>query len=120
MSLYIDMAFCFVLLPLMVYAFPVERKWGACPLFSGTFTAWLFTDSAYKYFAIPGLFQGRRQRVYAFAVIVASLTVSFIVPKKACRAFHSYWGAGKYGQEPADRKEICRRGDGAFRKGGAA
>lgn len=33
-TLYIDLAFCFILLPLVIYAFPVERWWGTYPLFS--------------------------------------------------------------------------------------
>lgn len=30
--LYIDLAFCLILLPLMIYAFPVERWWGVTHL----------------------------------------------------------------------------------------
>lgn len=32
-TLYIDLAFSFILLPLVIYAFPVERWWGTYPLF---------------------------------------------------------------------------------------
>ena len=36
-SLYIDLAFCLVFLPLMMLVFPVERWWGTYPLFFTSF-----------------------------------------------------------------------------------
>lgn len=72
--LYTDMAFCLVLLPLMIYAFPVERWWGTYPVFFCTFIVWLYvTYFTYKYFVIPGLFHGGRKRACAVAAIVVSL-----------------------------------------------
>ena len=35
-SLYIDLAFCLGFLPLMIFAFPVERWWGTYPAVSYT------------------------------------------------------------------------------------
>lgn len=53
-SLYTDLAFCFVFLPLMLYAFPVERWWGTYPVYFATFACWLYvTYFAYKYFYRP-------------------------------------------------------------------
>lgn len=78
-SLYTDLAFCFVFLPLMLYAFPVERWWGTYPVYFATFACWLYvTYFAYKYFIVPGLFHSRRRRAYALATIVVSLLVTFL------------------------------------------
>lgn len=78
--LYIDLAFCLVFLPLMIFIFPVERWWGTYPWFFSLFVGWLYaTYFIYKYFVIPKLFHGGRQRVYALAVVVISLLVTFLL-----------------------------------------
>ncbi|MDE5708877.1 MAG: histidine kinase [Alistipes sp.] len=78
-SLYIDLAFCLVFLPLMIFAFPVERWWGTYPLFFGAFVGWLYvTYFLYKYFIVPRMFHGRRKRVGALAVAAVSLFVTFL------------------------------------------
>ncbi|MCM1078385.1 MAG: histidine kinase [Bacteroidales bacterium] len=79
-ALYIDMAFCLVLLPLMIYAFPVERWLGMHPMFFGSFIGWLYaTYFLYKYFIIPRLFKSGTQRMAAIAAIVFSLSVTFLL-----------------------------------------
>lgn len=78
-SAYIDMAFCLILLPLMIYAFPVERWWGTHPLYFCLFVGWLYvTYFLYKYFIIPRLFHAGWQRMFALSAIVASLIVTFV------------------------------------------
>lgn len=78
-SLYIDLAFCLVFLPLMIFAFPVERWWGTYPLFFGAFVGWLYvTYFLYKYFIVPRMFHGRRKRLGALAVAAVSLFVTFL------------------------------------------
>ncbi|MGN0092450.1 MAG: sensor histidine kinase [Alistipes sp.] len=78
-SLYTDLAFCLVLLPLMLYAFPVERWWSTYPLYFASFTAWLYiTYFTYKYFIVPNLFAGRRRKRYALAVMILSLAITFL------------------------------------------
>lgn len=78
-TLYIDMSFCLLLLPLMMYAFPVERWWGAYPVYFGSFLVWLYLSYfAYRYFVVPGIFHGGRQRLCAFASILLSLAVTFL------------------------------------------
>lgn len=78
--LYVDLAFCLVFLPLMIFIFPVERWWGTHPVFFCFFIAWLYiTYFAYKYFIIPRLFHGGIQRVYAIMAIVVSLFITFIL-----------------------------------------
>lgn len=76
---YIDIAFCFCFLPLMLFIFPVERWWGTHPVFFCLFIGWLYiTYFVYKYFVVPRMFHGGRRFVYAVAVIVASLLVTFM------------------------------------------
>lgn len=78
-SLYVDIAFCLVFLPLIIYAFPVERWWGTYPVFFGSFVLWLYvTYFLYKYFVVPGLFHGGKARVYAVVAIAVSLSVTFV------------------------------------------
>ncbi|MGN0233144.1 MAG: sensor histidine kinase [Bacteroidaceae bacterium] len=77
--IYIDTAFCLVLLPLMIYAFPVERWWGTHPLFFLSFVGWLYvTYFLYKYYIIPRLFQNGRRRVAALVAIAVSLSITFL------------------------------------------
>lgn len=78
-SLYIDIAFCVVFLPLMIFIFPVERWWGEYLLFFSSFIAWLYaTYFLYKYFVIPRLFRPGGQRTAAIAAIVVSLAVTYL------------------------------------------
>ena len=78
-SLYTDMAFCLVFLPLMLYAFPVERWWGTYPVYFTSFACWLYiTYFAYKYFIVPGLFHSRRRRAYALAAAAVSILITFL------------------------------------------
>ena len=74
-----DMAFCFILLPLVIYAFPVERWWGTYPLFFCSFVGWLYvTYFFYKYFIVPRLFIKGKKRTIAVAAILLSLAVTFL------------------------------------------
>lgn len=78
--LYTDLAFCFLILPLLLFAFPVERWWATRPLFFGTVVVWLYaTYFLYKYFIVPRLFHGRRQRLEAVAVMVVSVATTFFL-----------------------------------------
>ena len=74
-----DMAFCFILLPLVIYAFPVERWWGTYPLFFCSFVGWLYvTYFLYKYFIVPRLFIKGKKRTIAVVAILLSLAVTFL------------------------------------------
>ena len=74
-----DMAFCFILLPLVIYAFPVERWWGTYPLFFCSFVGWLYvTYFLYKYFIVPRLFIKGKKRMMAVVAILLSLAVTFL------------------------------------------
>lgn len=77
--LYIDIAFCFVFLPAMLFVFPVERWWGAYPVFFGLFIGWLYaTYFVYKYLVIPRLFLGGRRRLLALAAVAVSLLITLL------------------------------------------
>ena len=78
-SFYIDLAFCVVLLPLLLFVFPVERWWGTCPVFFTLLVGWHYvTYFVYRHFVLPRLFRGGRQRMYAVAVVVLSLAGTFL------------------------------------------
>lgn len=78
-AFYTDLTFCLILLPLMIYAFPVERWWGTYPLFFCSFVGWLYvTYFMHKYFVIPRLFQKGRRRMVALTAIAMSLGVTFL------------------------------------------
>ncbi|MGN1264744.1 MAG: histidine kinase, partial [Muribaculaceae bacterium] len=78
-TLYIDLTFCLILLPLMIYAFPVERWWGTYPVFFSSFVAWLYvTYFVYKYFIIPRLFKSKKMRIMAVCAMAVSLVVTFV------------------------------------------
>lgn len=76
---YIDLAFCFVFLPLMIFIFPVERWWGTYPVFFSLFIGWLYvTYFLYKYVVIPRLFADRKKRLWAAVAVAVSLAVTFL------------------------------------------
>ncbi|MDE7074006.1 MAG: histidine kinase [Odoribacter sp.] len=78
-SLYTDLAFCLIFLPLMIFVFPVERSWGTYPIFFVSFISWLYaTYFIYKYYIIPRLFHKGRRHIGTIAVIIASLLVTFL------------------------------------------
>lgn len=63
----------------MILVFPVERWWGTYPLFFCLFVVWLYvTYFVYKYFIVPKIYQGRKERLKALAVMGISLAVTFL------------------------------------------
>ena len=78
-TLYMDLVFCLILLPVVIYAFPVERWWGTYPLFFSSFVGWLYaTYFLYRYLVIPRLFTRGRKRATALALILLSLAVTLL------------------------------------------
>ncbi|MGM9815736.1 MAG: sensor histidine kinase [Lepagella sp.] len=76
-SLYIDLAFCLLILPLMIFAFPVERWWATAPIYFSLFIVWLYANYfLYTKVIVPHLFRDRRHRWIAAALIVASLAIT--------------------------------------------
>lgn len=82
-SVCIDLSFCFLFLPLMMYMFPVERWWGIYPVYFSLFVAWLYiTYFLWRYAIVPGFFRPGRARLGACLLAVITLCVTF--------AFSSY------------------------------
>ncbi|MGM9713218.1 MAG: sensor histidine kinase [Prevotella sp.] len=76
-SIYIDLAFCLVFLPMMIFFFPVERWWGTYPVFFTSFVAWLYvTYFLYKYLIVPRLFRRGRHLLLAIGLMLLSLAVT--------------------------------------------
>ncbi|MGM9812947.1 MAG: LytR/AlgR family response regulator transcription factor [Muribaculaceae bacterium] len=73
----VDTAFCVVLLPVLIIAFPVERWWATAPLYFGLFVVWLYaTYFLFRYYVVPRLFLPRRRLTAAVACIALSLTIT--------------------------------------------
>lgn len=78
-ALFIDLAFCFIFLPTMLFAFPVERWWGSYPTYFASFALWLYVSYfLYRYCIIPRLFTKGSNRIVAVIAIVASLIVTML------------------------------------------
>lgn len=74
-----DTVFCLLLLPLMVFAFPVERLWGTHPVFFSLFILWLYASYfIFRHMAVPKLFKGRKERITAAVAICASVGITFL------------------------------------------
>ena len=76
---YIDLAFCLVVLPVMVIMFPVERWYHNFQSYVVTLGIWLYC----LYFlnrivTIPCLFKGERWRMAGIAVIFLSIAVTYL------------------------------------------
>jgi hypothetical protein len=77
-QLYIDLGYCLVLMPLMLYIFPIERWWSASPMFFCFFIAWLYiTYFLYKYYVMPRLTDSPTKRSFAIMAILVSVAITF-------------------------------------------
>ncbi|MGM9868993.1 MAG: sensor histidine kinase [Sodaliphilus sp.] len=77
LSLYIDLLFCIILLPLMMIALPVERWWATAPVYFFSFVAWLYaTYFLYKHYIAPRLFRKKGNLRFAFVAILISLALT--------------------------------------------
>ncbi|MGM9687824.1 MAG: sensor histidine kinase [Alloprevotella sp.] len=78
-SVWIDLAFCIVLLPLMMYMFPVERWWGIHPFYFSLFVGWLYaTYFLYKYGIVPRLCRSGQRKLPAWIALGATLAVTLL------------------------------------------
>ena len=76
--LYIDLAFCFIFLPLMILIFPVERWLDTYPVFVCSFVLWLYiTYFLNRRITVPLLFRHRRQRACGLCIMLVSLTLTY-------------------------------------------
>lgn len=70
----IDIVYCAVFTPLIIFLMPVERWWSSHPVFLGAFVAWLICNYfAFKYFVVPRFSTPGRTRIYAALAVTLSI-----------------------------------------------
>lgn len=79
-SLYIDLVFCIIVLPVMAMIFPIERWFHNFQGYMITVTVWLYA----VYFinravTVPFLFRGERKRIFGILLIVTSLVATYLL-----------------------------------------
>lgn len=79
-SLYIDLVFCIIVLPVMAMIFPIERWFHNFQAYMITVTVWLYA----VYFinravTVPFLFRGERKRIFGILLIVTSLVATYLL-----------------------------------------
>lgn len=78
LSLYIDLVFCIVVLPMMMLIFPIERWFHNFPWYVAAVGVWLYgLYFINRFVTVPGLFKGRRAATAAVVGIVVSLAVTY-------------------------------------------
>lgn len=80
LKIYIDLAFCFVILPIMIALFPVERWLHNFPAYTVCVGIWLYTlYVANRSIIIPLLFQSRlRRRIGIMLIILSAIITGWI------------------------------------------
>ena len=82
LSLYIDLAFCFIVLPVMVMIFPVERWLHNFPWYIASVGTWLYgLYFLNRFVTVPCLFGRRRAAGVGIALIVVSFAVTFCLSR---------------------------------------
>ena len=82
LPLVIDMAFCLVLLPFMVWLLPVNRWAASNAPFVVLFVGWLYVVYfTYRYYAVPRLLRDRRQIAAAIAIIAVTLVATWFISR---------------------------------------
>lgn len=79
-SVYIDLAFCLIVLPLMAIIFPVERWFHNFPWYVTTVGLWLYAlYMLNRLLTVPLLFRGGRRRWAGIALILLSVAITGIL-----------------------------------------
>ncbi len=79
-QLWIDLFFCLVLLPVMIYLLPIERWLENNLLFVCLLVGWLYTVYfVNRRFAIPSLFKNRKMMIWAVVVIIAMIGITYLL-----------------------------------------
>ncbi len=80
MQLWIDLFFCLVLLPVMIYLLPIERWLHNNLLFVCLLVCWLYiVYFVNRTFTVPSLFKNRKRLVWAMLVIVAMVGITYLL-----------------------------------------
>lgn len=81
-QLWIDIFFCLVLLPLMIYLLPIERWLESNTLFVCLLVAWLYIVYAVnRVFTIPSLFKNRKRLLWALMAVLAMIAVTYLLSR---------------------------------------
>ncbi|MBR5639859.1 MAG: histidine kinase [Muribaculaceae bacterium] len=79
-QLWIDLFFCLVLLPVMIYLLPIERWLENNLLFVCLLVAWLYiVYFVNRVFTIPSLFKDRKRLIWAALVVIAMIGVTYLL-----------------------------------------
>ena len=79
-QLWIDLFFCLVLLPVMIYLLPIERWFESNTLFVCLLVAWLYIIYfVNRVFTIPSLFKDRKRLICAVLVVIAMIGITYLL-----------------------------------------
>lgn len=77
-SLYIDLAFCIIVLPVMAMIFPIERWCHNFPWYIFTVGVWLYAVYLFnRFLTVPALFRGGRLMAFGIVMILVSAAGTF-------------------------------------------
>ncbi|MBR5118749.1 MAG: histidine kinase [Muribaculaceae bacterium] len=81
-QLWIDLFFCLVLLPVMIYLLPIERWLENNFLFVCLLVAWLYiVYFVNRVFTIPSLFKNRKRLIWAVLIVIAMIGITYLLSK---------------------------------------
>lgn len=76
---YIDLAFCLIVLPVMVIMFPIERWYHHFQTYVISLGLWLYClYFLNRLLTVPCLFEGGKKRILGIITVIVSLTVTYI------------------------------------------
>lgn len=79
-QLWIDLFFCLVLLPVMIYLLPIERWLENNLTFVCLLVAWLYiVYFVNRVFTIPSLFRDRKRLMWAALVVIAMIGITYLL-----------------------------------------
>lgn len=81
-QLWIDIFFCLVLLPLMIYLLPIERWFQSNTLFVCLLVGWLYmVYFINRVFTVPSLFRNRTRLMWALLVVIAMIAITYLLTR---------------------------------------
>lgn len=81
-QIWIDLFFCLVLLPVMIYLLPIERWLENNLLFVCLLVAWLYiVYFVNRVFTIPSLFKDRKHLIWAVLVVIAMIGITYLLTR---------------------------------------
>ncbi len=82
LPLYIDLGFCLVLLPFMIWLLPVDRWLNSNATFVALFIGWVYAVYAVnRTVAVPWLFRDRKRMIWALVIIAVTLVVTYLISR---------------------------------------